>query len=250
MVLRRRRARAQSIPRAVRLSDSNRVEAFSDGVLAITITLLVFEVVRPSYPPGELLAALLDRWPQYLAFAASFLYVGVIWLNHHTTFTRIRSVDRGLHWANLMLLFSTALLPFPTAVLATTLRTMSTDDMRTAVALYAIVAALMCLSWLLLFEHLCTHPRLRRPDVEPEFFRRERMRAWVGIVLYSCAWLVGWWTTPMIALVILVALPVFYGISSEGLSGTRPRPRRADGEAAAGTDAETETEHDMVGPNQ
>ena len=216
------------MPRAVRLADSNRVEAFSDGVLAITITLLVFEVVRPSYRPGELLEALLERWPQYLAFVASFLYVGVIWLNHHTTFTRIRSVDQGMHWANLALLFSTALLPFPTAVLATTLSTRNIDDTRIAVALYAIVAALMCLSWLIIFQHLCTHERLRAPDVEPEFFRRERIRAWIGIALYACAWLVGWTTTPMISIVIFVALPVFYAISSEGLSGIRLRARRTE----------------------
>jgi uncharacterized membrane protein len=242
MVLRRRRARARSMPRAVRLADSNRVEAFSDDVLAITITLLVFEVVRPRYRPGELLEALLERWPQYLAFVASFLYVGVIWLNHHTAFTRIRSVDQGLHWANLALLFSTALLPFPTAVLATTLSTGNIDDMRMAVALYAIVAALMCLSWLIIFQHLCTHDRLLAPDVEPDFFRRERIRAWIGIASYSFAWLIGWSTTPMIALAIFVALPVFYAISSEGLSGIRLRARGAGARADAETDMEAEAE--------
>ena len=77
---------------AVRLSDSSRVEAFSDGVLAITITLLVVELRRPDAAPGTLFDHLWRQWASYLAFLASFVYVGVIWLNHHSAFTRIREL--------------------------------------------------------------------------------------------------------------------------------------------------------------
>jgi uncharacterized membrane protein len=65
----------------IRLSDTDRLEAFSDGVLAITITLLVFDIVRPDYVPGHLLEKLLAQWANYVAFLASFLYIGIIWLN-------------------------------------------------------------------------------------------------------------------------------------------------------------------------
>lgn len=69
--------------RAARLSDTSRVEAFSDAVFAIVITLLVLDLRPPAVAPGQLLAGLLAQWPMYLAFVTSFLYIGVVWLNHH-----------------------------------------------------------------------------------------------------------------------------------------------------------------------
>lgn len=101
----------------VRLSDTDRLEAFSDGVLAITITLLVVDIVRPDYAPGHLAEKLQAQWPNYIAFLASFFYVGIIWLNHRAVFSRVRYCSRSLHLANLFLLLTTALIPFPTAVL-------------------------------------------------------------------------------------------------------------------------------------
>jgi uncharacterized membrane protein len=72
----------------IRLSDPDRLEAFSDGVLSITITLLVFDIVRPEYEPGHLLERLQAQWPNYIASLASFSYVGIIWLNHRAVFFR------------------------------------------------------------------------------------------------------------------------------------------------------------------
>lgn len=71
---------------------------------------------------GELLATLLDQWPGYVAFLASFLYLAVIWLDHHALFARVRFVDRGLKSANIALLLTCSILPFPTAVLPTALQ--------------------------------------------------------------------------------------------------------------------------------
>ena len=99
-------------------SDTGRAEAFSDAVLAIVITLLVLDLQPPQHRAGQLLTALLDQWPTYLAYLTSFLYVGVVWLNHKAAFNRISQMDRGLHWANLAILLATSLLPFPTAVIA------------------------------------------------------------------------------------------------------------------------------------
>jgi len=106
----------------VRLADTDRLESFSDGVFAITITLSVFEIVRPEHEPGHLLEKLLAQWPNYVAFLASFFYIGVIWLNHRAVFARVHYCDRSLHLANLFSLLASALIPFPTAVLSTALQ--------------------------------------------------------------------------------------------------------------------------------
>ena len=213
------RSESQDIPPEPRsrLSDTDRSEAFSDGVLSITITLLVFQVTRPEYDPGRLLNKLLAEWPSYVAFLASFLYVGVIWLNHRSVFARVRYRDLGLSWANLLVLMTSALIPFPTAVLSSAFQNGDPADARVAVALYAFVAGVMCLSWLVLFHYLRGRPRLLEPDVEPTFFSRECLRAWVGIVAYPLAGVAGWAVNPLIALLIFLALPIFYGITSEGL---------------------------------
>jgi uncharacterized membrane protein len=99
------------------LAESNRVEAFSDGVLAIAITLLVLDLHTAGHP-GHVGGDLLAQWPTYLAYVASFIYIGVVWVNHHALFNRIASVDTGLLWCNLALLLAASVLPFPTAELA------------------------------------------------------------------------------------------------------------------------------------
>jgi uncharacterized membrane protein len=200
-----------------RLADSTRVEAFSDGVLAIAITLLVVELKPPDVHRGSLLDQLIGQWPGYLAYLASFLYLAVIWLNHHTVFTRIRHVDRGLKWANLGVLFTAATLPFPTAVLSTAAEANSPADKQVAVGVYAALAALMCLSWMLFWNYLRNHPRLLEPEVDPDFFRDEQLRGWAGIVLYTLGGLAGILIHPTIALVVFVLLPPFYAITSDGL---------------------------------
>ena len=102
----------------VRLSETDRLETFSDSVLSITITLLVAEIVRPEYASGQLLEKLTAQWASYIAFLASFFYAGVIWLNHRAVFARVRYCDRSLHLANLFLLLTSALIPLPTAILS------------------------------------------------------------------------------------------------------------------------------------
>src|SRR4051794_17180993 len=97
----RRQSRlAASDERLARLSDTSRVETFSDGVFAIIITLLVLDLRVPAVGRGALLTGLLQQWPAYVAYLTSFLYVGILWQNHHAVFHRIRYIDRGAHWAN------------------------------------------------------------------------------------------------------------------------------------------------------
>jgi len=98
--------------------ETSRVEAFSDGVFAIAITLLVLEITIEPDQYDHLARALLDEWPSYLAYVTSFLTVGSVWIAHHTLFTHLRYVDPVLLRINLLLLLVAAFLPFPTAVMA------------------------------------------------------------------------------------------------------------------------------------
>lgn len=118
-------------------NETARVEAFSDGVFAIAITLLILEIqVPPHTPHGGLGAALVGLWPSYLAFLASFMTIGVMWLNHHRLFTLISKNDDGLIAFNLLLLLGITWLPFPTALLAEHLHGPHSDQ-QTAGIVYA-----------------------------------------------------------------------------------------------------------------
>ena len=100
---------------------SRRTEAFSDGVFAIAITLLVLDLAVPPLQESErdgLAAALGHEWPSYFAYLVSFLVVGIIWINHHTMLTLLERVDRPVLFANLMLLLTVSVIPFPTRLLA------------------------------------------------------------------------------------------------------------------------------------
>src|SRR5205823_3961278 len=119
-----------------------RLEAFSDGVFAIVITLLAFDLHRP--PPGtgtSLASALWEQWPSYLAYVVGFLQIGVMWLNHHRVFQQVRSVDGVLLVLNLNLLLWVALVPFATGIVADYLRDGGSDAV-TAMVLFSAVLVL------------------------------------------------------------------------------------------------------------
>ncbi|MEU6096938.1 TMEM175 family protein [Streptomyces sp. NPDC047079] len=210
-------------------SETTRAEAFSDGVFAIAVTLLVLGLSSPPHKPGGLGRALLEQWPAYLGYFASFSYVAVIWLNHHQAFVRIAGMDRALHAANLFLLFTTGALSFPTGVVADALRADTAGaDARVAVALYAGVAAAMCLSWVAFYQRLAWCPELLAQDVEPTYVRHGLLRSWAGAMAYALAGVLGVLVTPLLALAVFVVLPVFYFVTSEGLPTVGGGDRRRD----------------------
>jgi uncharacterized membrane protein len=99
-------------------SETSRIEAFSDGVFAIAITLLILDVHVPTVAQGPLGAALKRQWPTYVAYLISFAFIGIMWVNHHRLFNHIRRSDEGLLFLNLLLLLGVTSVPFPTALLA------------------------------------------------------------------------------------------------------------------------------------
>jgi uncharacterized membrane protein len=100
-------------------NETARLEAFSDGVFAIAITLLILEIKVPHAETAPALSAELRHlWPSYLAYLASFTTIGVMWLNHHRLFSLINRTDDGLIAFNLLLLLGVTWVPFPTALLA------------------------------------------------------------------------------------------------------------------------------------
>jgi uncharacterized membrane protein len=122
--------------------ETTRVEAFSDGVFAIAITLLVLELSVPDEDFADLFRGILDQWPSYLAYLTSFWTVGALWLVHHGIFRRLRFVDLRLVWLNLLLLLVVSFLPFPTRLMAEAIR--STEAERVAVLFYG--ATLLAIS--------------------------------------------------------------------------------------------------------
>ena len=118
--------------------------AFSDGVFAITITLLVLEI-RPPTDDENLLHGLVALWPSYLAYAVTFLFIGQVWVNHHVMFDHIRAADRTVLLLNTVLLMAVAFLPFATSVLADALR--SGHGQRTAVGFYGIAFDVIALTF-------------------------------------------------------------------------------------------------------
>lgn len=125
--------------------EKGRVEAFTDGVMAIIITIMVLELKVPHAPTWE---ALHELWPVLLAYVLSFLYVGIYWNNHHHLFKAVDTVNGRVLWANLLLLFWLSLFPFVTGWMSETgFATLPT-------ALYGVVLLAAALSWPVLMRQL------------------------------------------------------------------------------------------------
>jgi uncharacterized membrane protein len=190
-----------------RLSESSRVEAFSDGVFSIAITLLVLELAIP-VTRGGFQSELAGEWVSYVAYLAAFGSIGVLWMGHHTVFSRIRAIDSGLLWRNLVLLLTVSVVPFPTAVIASAFRVGTEHDQAAAVVAYAVVGMASGVAWLLLFSYLRGHRSLVDPNTDIQFFRlTEPLLTLVG---YGLSALIGWFVSPGAALAIFLVFPALY----------------------------------------
>ena len=186
----------------------NRLEAFSDGVFAIAITLLVIEIRPPTPAEGESLArALWEQWPHYLGYFLSFLVLGVMWLNHHRIFEPAVRVDGIVLVLNLNLLLWAVLIPFPTAVVADFLRE-GGDDAKTAVALYGGVILLAAISFTALFVGI-TREGIVDELPTPQQVRAARVRFGLGVGVYTGAFLLSW-LSPALALAAHGTMAAYY----------------------------------------
>jgi uncharacterized membrane protein len=206
-------------------AEPRRLEGFSDAAFSIIITLLVLEIHRPTASPGRLAGELLLEWPSYVAYLVSFVYVGIIWLNHHYLFERVCKIDLALNWINLGIVGTASLIPFPTGVLVTAFRDGNLMDQRAAIILYAMIACLMSAAWIPAFYHLHRHPEFIKSHLPRTEFSNQILRPVLGIVLCAIASVVGWYVSPALAILVLILVVGYYAWTSQGFR-TAADPRK------------------------
>jgi uncharacterized membrane protein len=189
-------------------NDTARLEAFSDGVFAIAITLLVLEVRVPG-GGGTLAHKLAYAWPSYIGYVISFVTIGIMWANHHSVFRLIGRTTHGLIVGNLFLLLTVGFLPFPTAVLADHLRH-SGADQRTAAVFYSGTFILIAVGFQALWQVASRGNRLILPGCEAAADRISRSYRW-GIPSYVVSTLLALWR-PWIGLALVGAMALFWTI--------------------------------------
>jgi len=185
-----------------------RVEAFSDGVFAIAITLLVLEL-RPPAVAGEFAHDLATEWPSYLAYVAAFAMIGSVWLHHHLVFTRVRRADIGVILTNLVLLLTVSVLPFPTSVVSSAWRLGERSDRVVAALLFALVSVAISGAYIGLCTYLARHAELFVEAGASAFLHGERRRGAIAILGTVVAALLAF-LSPLLALVLFAITPVFY----------------------------------------
>ncbi len=183
-----------------------RVDSFSDGVLAIAMTLLVLDLRVDSFVPGRLSTMVSSQRFAYVAFLISFIYIGVMWINHSSTFHNIRGVTTPLLWANLGVLLSAVVLPYPTAVLAAAFRDGNVVDERTAIELYGFLAFVMGISWSILLGIIWRSPQLWTTPRFGPIWRKVTLWTLGGAFGHLIAVVLGLLTTPRVGVVLFVAL--------------------------------------------
>ena len=196
---------------------TGRLEAFSDGVFAIAVTLLILDV-RVDQAPGESLAtALHHALPEIGAYVASFLQIGIMWANHHALFRLIDRIDQLLLLFNLLLLGCVSFLPLPTRLVA---EHTSGTDARTAVLLYGGTLTANAIAFNLIWWR-AVHAKLLVAGVQPEFVRDVTIRYLLGLVAYAGATLIAF-VSPLATVLLTVALALMF------LLGPSPRSGLAD----------------------
>ncbi len=187
-----------------------RLEAFSDGVIAVAITLLALNLSVPAPPRTDLAHALAQEWPQYAAYATSFITIGIIWINHHVVIARLRETDHMILTLNLFLLLWIAELPFATNLMATYLKESNGENL--AAAVYAGSFLMMSITFAALNRHILFLKSHLLVTPLPEDRRRKIFsRFIVGLVPYALATVLAL-VSPYITLIICAAIAAFYAL--------------------------------------
>ena len=138
--------------------DTRRAESFSDGVFAVAITVLVFNLLAIGHGPLSY-RLLLNAWPQYAAYVVSFLTIGIMWLNHHTMLSVVSRVDRITLVLNTFLLMGVVAVPFPTALVADHLTADAPAGGRVAAVLYGLVLIATSIAFSVMWMYLAAHQK-------------------------------------------------------------------------------------------
>ncbi|HEV7990486.1 MAG TPA: TMEM175 family protein [Gemmatimonadaceae bacterium] len=189
-----------------------RIEAFSDGVFSIIITLLALDLRVPrdgAHRSAPLVDVLLEQWPMYLAFIASFLQVGVVWANHHAMFHYIRRTDHRMLVYNLLLLMAVAVLPFTSALLAEHVRG-SRSDLRVAAVVYSGMLGICGVFFNAVWQH-ALDAGLVKPQADPHRLYALR-RHWLLIPVFYAIALVFALLSPRVSLGIYLLLLFYYAL--------------------------------------
>jgi uncharacterized membrane protein len=197
-----------NLPTPTRVHGTDRLKSFSDGVIAIVITLLIFEVHVPTISDPSLpgvLAALAGIAPKLISFAVSFFTVAIFWVNHHHFYTRISHTDWILLWLNNLLLFWITAIPFTTAFIG------DYPQVPAVVALYAFSLCLAGLSFTLMGYYVFFKSGLFPESVPMRARRREWARSFLGVALYATAGLLAF-ASVNAALIMLAVIPFLFVI--------------------------------------
>jgi uncharacterized membrane protein len=188
-------------------SDSGRLEAFSDGVLAVAITLLAFDLSVRGPGNGALTHLLFRQWPAFSAYVVSFFTIGIIWVNHHALFRNLTQVDRTLLYLNLLLLFFVVTIPFATATMASYL-VGGGANAHLAAALYGLILEGLSVSFAGVLEWSIRQGYLERP-LSGAAARRARLRFGIGNVVYLLAAAVAFLNAEL-ALALYGLIAIYY----------------------------------------
>jgi uncharacterized membrane protein len=201
-----------------------RFEAFSDGVFAFAITLLILSIALPEFrnpPPTEtqLAHALLQLWPKLIAYALSFAVIGIMWQNHHALFRLVDHVDRMTVFLNLILLSVTTFIPFATSTLG------SYPSMRAATFLYGLTLTSSGIAYNLLLQHL-VHRRAFRHEVADATVRQTVIAYRVALATYAGATLTAL-VAPFLSFALYLSIVGYFlfprGVDKDLASGAAPR---------------------------
>jgi uncharacterized membrane protein len=174
----------------------DRLLAFSDGVFAIIITIMVLELKVPHSPEP---AALLEQWPLFFAYALSYLQVGIYWVNHHALFAGVERISHRVLWCNLLVLFFLSLVPFATAFAG------ETAFAKFPTAVYALVMLMPALAW----QQLHTAISLVNPG-EAAVTRAALIKGYCALALYAAAIATALFGIPYLAVGLILVVAVMY----------------------------------------
>jgi uncharacterized membrane protein len=204
--------------------DPKRVIAFSDGVIAIAVTLLVLNI-RPPDDTRHLLHGLLALWPSYVSYVITFMLVGNVWANHHVMFDHIRHADRMVLFLNCVLLMDIAAIPFAAAVLANSFR--AGQGERTAVVLHGIVFELAAALFNVIWWHARRDRRLLANTIDAAGVRSITRRFLLALAWIGGGTLLGA-LLPLLGVAVFASFIVFYWLPISGeIGAARPRPVQA-----------------------